>query len=160
MATSETTRTTTTDRSTDQQTTATTKTATYTVTLPAIGTIIGGKDDDPMIVANHTGQTASEYTFEEDGREKTLTEAHGSPPDDPVVETIYVEDLDHLIPGWRRQYAEREPEEFIEWLGEYCSEWGITDRNLKRYGYSKSAIHEIGETEAVDMEYPRTISHE
>lgn len=128
------------------------QTETETVTLPAIGTIIGGRDDDPMVVVNHADELAGEYTFPEGGEEKTLTEAHGCPPNSPVVETIYLESLDRNVPSWRGAYVEQDREEFVEWLDTYCAEWGINESVLKRYGYSKRAIHDMAETVDVEIE--------
>lgn len=138
------------DGSTETQ--APTQKRTQTVTLPAIGTIIGGRDDDPMVVVNHADELAGEYTFPEDGEEKTLTEAHGCPPESPVVETVYLESLDRNVPSWREAYVERDREAFVEWLEEFCTEWGINENVLKRYGYSKRAIHDMAETVDVEIE--------
>lgn len=128
---------------------------THTVTLPTIGSIVGGKDDEPMIVFNHPGETASEYTFVEHGEEKTLTEAHGCPPNSPVVETVYMESLDRSISGWRDAYTEKDGEEFVEWVNDYCSEWGISDKVLKRYGYSTRALHDVADTVEVEIQLSR-----
>lgn len=123
-----------------------------TAELPRIGTIVGGADDAPMLVVKHCEKRAGEYTFVERGEEKTLTQAHGSAPDDPVVECIYFETLDRVVPNWRAEYADQPREKFVNWLFDtYCRKWRINDSVLKRYGYAIGDLHDIGDTETVTI---------